>query len=262
MFTTIKDNLMMRVRPSVPVGVGLAVGYMALFGGLFALSGVDYDDLSNSADNTLKAIVIPLAVAAVVLVIVTSVLGWWKPVLRETTRVRGWLVVVPILMVVATLAGINYGGLGDIDSKLLLWIVVGTLLIGFCEELMYRGLVLVGFRGGMREAFAWFWSSVAFGLLHSINFLLGQDLLPTLQQVVMTFLIGSGFYIARRTTGVIFVPMAMHTLWDFSSFTGDGYALSAALGMISLLAVLVGLIAGRHHLFPKANESSMQAAHG
>jgi hypothetical protein len=32
--------------------------------------------------------------------------------------------------------------------------------------------------------------------------------------------------------------------------------------MISLLAVLVGLIAGRHHLFPKANESSMQAAHG
>jgi hypothetical protein len=91
---------MMRVKPSVPVGIGLAVGYMALFGGLFALSGVDYDDLSNSADNALKAIVIPLSVAAVVLVIVTSVLSWWKPVLRETTRVRGWLVVVPILMVV------------------------------------------------------------------------------------------------------------------------------------------------------------------
>jgi membrane protease YdiL (CAAX protease family) len=108
----------------------------------------------------------------------------------------------------ATLGGINYGGLGDIDSKLLLWIVVGTLLVGFCEELMYRGLVLVGFRGGMREALAWFWSSVAFGLLHSIKFFLGQDLLPTLQQAVMTFLIGSGFYIARRTTGVIFVPMA------------------------------------------------------
>jgi hypothetical protein len=57
-FATIKDNLTMRVKPSVPVGVGLAVGYTALFGGLFALSGVDYDDLSSSADNALKAIVI------------------------------------------------------------------------------------------------------------------------------------------------------------------------------------------------------------
>jgi membrane protease YdiL (CAAX protease family) len=154
---------------------------MALFGIMFKLSGVDYDDI---ADNALQAFVIPLAVVAVVLVIVTTLLGWWKPAIRDERRASGWIIAVPIVMLTVTILGINYGRLGDIDSTLLLWIAIGTFLIGFSEELMYRGLVLVGFRGAMKESHAWLWSSMAFGLLHGINAFLGQDLAPTIVQVV------------------------------------------------------------------------------
>jgi hypothetical protein len=222
---------------------------MALFGIMFKLSGVDYDDIVGSADNALKAIVIPLAVVAVALIIVTTLLGWWKPALCDEHRARGWIMAVPIVMLTVTIAGINYGHLGDLDSGLLLWIAVGTLLVGFSEELMYRGLVLVSFRGAMRESHAWFWSSVAFGLLHGINAFLGQDFVPTIVQIVSAFVLGSGFYVARRVSGVIFLPMLMHTLWDFSTFTGDGYVLGRMASTISLVAVLIGLIAGRHSLF-------------
>ena len=55
----------------------------------------------------------------------------------------------------------------------------------------------------------WLWSSVFFALLHSINFLLGQDLGPTITQLIATFVIGSAFYISRRATGLIVVPMVL-----------------------------------------------------
>jgi len=145
----------MRVRPSVGVGVGLAIAYMAVFGGLFKLSGVGYEDVVASSGNVMKAVVIPVGVALALFVVVTSVFGWWKPVIREQRRATGWLIAVPIVVVVALLVGVDYGNLGVLDPSLILWIGIGTALVGLSEELMYRGLILVSFRGSMREAHVW-----------------------------------------------------------------------------------------------------------
>ncbi|MGI9666122.1 MAG: CPBP family intramembrane glutamic endopeptidase [Acidimicrobiia bacterium] len=240
----------MRIKPNAGVAVGLAVVYMAIFGGVFYASGVEYDAVTDSAENVRAGLVTPLAAGAIALVAITFFLGWWKPALRERSRVHGWLIAIPIVMVLTLLVGIDYGNLGELDSELLLWIGIGSLLVGFNEELMYRGLAIVGFRGSVSEGYVWLWTSVLFGLLHSINFLLGQGLGATLQQVVVTFAIGSGMYIARRTTGLIVVPMVMHALWDFSSFTqSEGRSISGLLSYVALLAVIIGLIAGRKHLF-------------
>jgi hypothetical protein len=53
---------------------------------MFKLSGVDYDEIAGTADNALKAVVIPLVVAAGALIIVTTLLGWWKSTLRVRTE--------------------------------------------------------------------------------------------------------------------------------------------------------------------------------
>jgi membrane protease YdiL (CAAX protease family) len=233
---------------------------MILFGTVFKLSGVDYDDLALSADNTRKAVVFSLIATSVALIVATTLLRWWKSVLRDERRCGGWLIAVPIVILVAILAGIDYSHLGDIDSELLLTIAVGTILVGFSEELMYRGLFIVGARGSMGEQGVWLWSSVACVLLHSINALLGQDIGPTIVQVAVTFVVGSGMYVARRSTGLIIVPMVLHTLWDFSAFTGgairdlpDGSASALAGPMqgFAILTVLVAITVGRKHLFPK-----------
>ena len=50
----------MRVKPSVPVRIALAFGYTSQFGIMFKLPGVDYDEIADTAENALKAIVIPL----------------------------------------------------------------------------------------------------------------------------------------------------------------------------------------------------------
>lgn len=245
----------MRVKPSVPIGIGIAVVYMAVFGGLFFASGVDYDAVADTPENVRNAIVIPLAVAAVLLIIVTTVFGWWRPVLRERRRAGGWVIAIPIVIFLALLAALDYGNLAELDSELLLWIGTAVALVGFCEELVYRGLLVVSFRSTLAEPMVWLWSSVAFGLLHSINFLLGQDLGPTVVQVIVTFVIGSAFYISRRATGLIVVPMVLHLMWDYSSFTqSDGHTIGGLPQTLGAVLVIVALTAGRKHLFGTADD--------
>jgi membrane protease YdiL (CAAX protease family) len=239
-----------RVQPSVRIGIALAIGYAALFGVLFKISGVGYDDLSASAENVRNAVVIPLTIIAIVLIALTTFFGWWKPVLRDKKRVTGWLIIVPIALVVITLAGMNYVGLSESDAELLLWIGIAVTLVGFSEELMFRGLIVVSFRSTMKESHVWLWSSVAFSLLHLTNVLLGQAIVPTATQMAVTFVLGSGLYIARRTTGLLVVPMIIHLVWDYSAFTAGGYGLAGTLSMLALLVVVIALIVGRKHLFP------------
>lgn len=247
----------MRVQPSVKIGIAMAVGYTALFGILVKSSGVAYGDITATADNALKALVIPLSIIAVLLVALTTVFGWWKPVLREERRATGWVIIVPIVLLATVFAGVNYRGLSEMDSKLLLWIGIGAALVGLCEELMYRGLVVVSFRSTLKESHVWLWSSVAFALLHSINLLLGQGAVPTVRQVIVTFVIGSGLYVARRTTGLIVVPMVIHLVWDYSAFTAGDYALSGPLSMLALLFVVIALAAGHKHLFAPATADAV-----
>ena len=78
------------------------------------------------------------------------------------------------------------------------WLALGTALVGFSEEIAYRGLALVGFRGGYSEVKVWLFTSILFGLLHGVNVVLGQGAVLTVRQVIFAFVIGSVFYAIRR----------------------------------------------------------------
>ena len=72
-------------------------------------------------------------------------------------------------------------------------------MVGFNEEIVFRGLSLVAFRGaGYKEVYVWLATSVLFGLLHGANVVLGQALAPTLTQIGFAFVLGSVFYVVRR----------------------------------------------------------------
>ena len=102
---------------------------------------------------------------------------------------------------------------------MVLWLALGTAMVGFSEEIAYRGLAVVGFRGGYGEVKVWLFSSILFGLLHGVNVILGQGAALTVRQVVFAFVIGSVLYAIRRISGTIIVPMVIHALWDSGSFT-------------------------------------------
>ena len=73
----------MRIQPRPLITVGLAVGYMAIVAATWAVVGLDYDEVGDTTSNTIKGIVIPVALGAVFLAAATSWLGWWGPAIHE-----------------------------------------------------------------------------------------------------------------------------------------------------------------------------------
>ena len=267
----------MRVKPRPSLAFAIGLGYAVLFLVLELIVNIDYDKIGESTHNVIRGVVIPVAIGSLVLAILTTVLGWWRPVLSEQPsdppRPPRWMLVIPGLVLLIGLVGIPYGDLGDIGGSFLLWLAIGTLLVGFSEELVFRGLAVVGFRGGYSEVRVWLWSSILFGLLHGVNLVLGQGAVLTVRQVVTAFVLGSIFYAIRRTTGTIIVGMVLHGLWDFSTFANEKAAGAAtdrsidvgtagvALGQSLLtFAAVVLFIVGAKRLFTKKAAGTTEPA--
>jgi membrane protease YdiL (CAAX protease family) len=212
----------------------------------FLASGVDYDAVGDTTSNVMKAIVLPVGVGALVLLLVTYFLGWWRPVFRDEDRAPRWTLLIPAFMAVAVLAGLITADWGGRESSFIVWLLVGTLFVGIAEEVLTRGLLLTAFRGGMGEVGVWFWTSIVFGLLHSLNILFGQSVGATIQQIVFAFVFGSVLYACRRATGLLVIPIVLHALWDFTTFMSSGEAgtvSAGAQGIIVYGAVIVCIVA-------------------
>ena len=235
------------MRPSALLGWVLGIGYAAMFLVLELIGKVPYEKLTDSAANVLHAVVIPLAVGAVVIAGVTTYLGWWTPAIREDRPRRPWMLVVPALLFVAVFAGIDYQQLGALGGQYLFYLVLGGIGVGFCEEMAYRGLTLTAMRGSHPEWLSAVLASLLFGLLHGVNVILGQGAGLTLYQVCFAFALGLAFYVARRASGTLIVPMILHGLWDFGAFSYSGAAtitgISKSTSLLHLLQTPVALLA-------------------
>lgn len=81
-------------------------------------------------------------------------LRWWPVVVRESLRTRRWVLVVPIALLVTCVATIDYGRLATTGVALAVTLMLGALLIGASEELLFRGVVLTLLRDRYRERVA------------------------------------------------------------------------------------------------------------
>jgi hypothetical protein len=73
-------------------------------------------------------------------------------------------------------------------------------------------------------------SSALFGLFHLPNTLLGSPLAFELVHVVQTALIGIVFYVLRRLSGRLVLPIAIHAIWDLVVLQTQWNALSLLVG--------------------------------
>ncbi|MCU0310683.1 MAG: CPBP family intramembrane metalloprotease [Acidimicrobiales bacterium] len=242
----------MRIKPSPLVAIGVILGYLVVVFAVWAATGLDYDNVADTVENVQKGVVLAVGLGSVYLAVMTTVLGWWKPAIHEPRKVGGgWMWIVPAMLVVG--AALNFAATkwGEIDGvgTYVLWLAIGTLFVGFSEELLTRGLAIVGGRGSMHEKWVWAFSGAIFALIHVPNIFFGQDVGPTLQQVVFAFAVGLTYYVTRRIAGTLIVTMVLHALWDFSTFI-QAHSVdkldnpTASLGSFAMyLAVIIGIFA-------------------
>lgn len=234
-----------RVHPRVWIGLAIWLGELLIVFAVQALSGVPYDLWGNSASNLFFGAGVSLIVATVLLAITTSLLGWWGPALHDRARSKHrWPIFIPILAFVAV--GLNLAATDwSAFSGAFLAASLVLCLVGFTEEIVNRGLLLVGLRSRLSEGWVWFLTSLLFALSHMVNIALGAEAGGTLVQVFFAFLSGTTFYILRRVTGSLWWAMLLHGAWDFSVFAvgiGDASDLAAIANVVEPTAGIIGLI--------------------
>lgn len=232
----------MRVTPRIWIGLTVFVGYAVLVFGIQAASGIPYTTWGDSAENLFFGVVVSLIVSSLVLAVVVTALGWWRPVLRDRTRSRHrWPIIAPILLTVIAVVGLFSADWTAVGGAFLL-AALGLCLVGFTEEIVTRGVLLVALRSRLAEVWVWLVSSSLFALMHLINVALGQSLVATLPQVLAAFSTGTILYILRRTTGSLVPAMLLHALWDFTIFILGNGSPGVAAGLAQALYVPVAVL--------------------
>ena len=97
--------------------------------------------------------------------------------------------------------------------------VISMALVGFAEELIFRGFLFKAMLKNGSVKSAVIVSSVTFGLGHILNLFTGHDLIPTLVQVVFAVAVGFILTMAFYKSGSLLPNILMHSLVDvFSLF--------------------------------------------
>lgn len=168
------------------------------------------------------------------IVVVITVLRWWGVVLHERLRARAWVWVVVVVPLAMSLWFIDRDNVLESGWALTLGVLVISLLIGFSEELFFRGVILTAMRDRYgREWLAALITTVIFGLSHFSG---------GVPNMVSTLVTGFLFYWMRRVSGGILVPALVHSIYDFAIYTSYSGPTPADTDSLSLAVFLVGAV--------------------
>lgn len=231
-----------RFPPSVAAGVGVWWLYTLLTVAIQWSSGIPYADWFKTAAAAWRTGVLSLAAGVALLMVLAGALRWdhvWRDPLRlptsaaMKTAMAFWWASIALRAI-----GIEWA---RVPTDLLLAIVASGVLVGFAEELLFRGLYLRGMRAGRRgEAAAAIGTAAAFGLFHLPNVFMGTGAIGLLQ-VVLAGASGLVLYAFRRHHGTLWPAMLAHGTWDISTFLAGGYA-RPWLGELTLWMLLGSLV--------------------
>jgi membrane protease YdiL (CAAX protease family) len=226
--------------------VAVFVAYMVLVGVLWRVTGTRYDHLVDSRSTILRGIILPIGLGAVLLAVATTWFGWWEPALVPGATGPSWALIVPLMFGLVAILNIATIDWRSAKARLLPLLLVGTVLVGFAEELATRGQLVVGLReSGSSEVAVWLITSVLFALLHGMNVLFGQSGRATVTQILAAFFAGTALYVTLLTTGSLIVGMVLHALWDFGALgiLATGREQRPVAGILGLATFLVAAAA-------------------
>ncbi len=251
-------------RLSYAAFAAVVIVYLVIIqgGGLLLQKLADVDSTTTTR-GVVIGMVIPLGVALAFVIGVVTYLGWWRPVFRDDRRVSRWVWAIPIAFVVAILIAVDYGALADKTAGFVITLLIATQLVGWGEELMFRGVGVTVLREhGLREGQVALWSSVIFGAVHLSN-AIGHGV-SAIPQALIVAVAGYFFYLIRRVSGTNALNSVLHGLFDFSLLSGTAILIDQAAYPGSFAAILlyivlaVILIVRRRRIEPAASPATAE----
>ena len=170
---------------------------------------------------------VPLTILIVGALVFLRWAGWSKEVWSSPSviaeRRRWWMLAIPALLAVQIAVGLVSVPWDAHAASTVLIVLAGTIMVGIGEELYFRGILRTAVLGHHGEFLALLITSVAFGLGHTVKFLLlGMPIEALAFQIAFLAMDGALFYGALRATGTLWVPIALHALNDFQLYIHSG----------------------------------------
>ena len=192
-----------------PIWVAIVIGgeWMQVEGGVISLG-----DLVSSQ------LVLALVAAPLFLLAVVAHRNWWREVgFRFPSRLSELrLLWLPALFIAGFFVLVAASGLPP--GKALGFIIINTLLVGFSEELMFRGILLHGALSRFSVIAAVAICAIMFGAVHALNGVLTGDFVAASAQALQATLFGVWIAALRLRLNSIWPVIVIHTLWDLGVF--------------------------------------------
>ena len=191
----------------------LIVWMIIILGGVILQAG-----RTSLQDLVSKHIVYSFVAAPIFLLAVVAYTEWWRQVgLQPDGSINNLKVLaMPALALVVIWAVAFSRGLPG--GTTLTLIGANTLLVGFSEELMFRGILFYGSKMSFGFMGAVVVTSVLFGLMHDMNSLITGNKKQAIFQAFFTTVFGFWIVALRAYLNTIIPLVVIHWLWDFGLF--------------------------------------------
>lgn len=195
------------------------------------------------ADQTAQLVRSAIPELVILVLLMVALARFTRIPLNGDLRARSpwvWLPVAGVLLMPLSATVFLALNAGATDWGLVGAVLIGTLLVGFGEEIAYRAIGITGLGQRLAIPYAVMVSAVLFGLLHSINGLAGAQNVPgqVLQTAVMGLSFGWVYVLSGRNLPLVAV---LHGLYDFGVTAGGipDAPNQPALGFVAFVGLVV-----------------------
>jgi membrane protease YdiL (CAAX protease family) len=228
-------------RGTLRQAVLVAIGYIAIMAlGMFTTGhvfGITYGD----PEMVYVLVFFEVAMSIYAVVMARRIFGHWHCGFGPIDWRGMWWLAPSFLVIAVLFAAALFTGTVSV-SLLVLTVIVTMILVGFSEELMFRGIVL---KGALREVSvlkAILISSALFSSLHAVNVLAFVPLDGMVQQLVLTFIFGLAMACFALRVNSLVPLIVFHALWDMVQFLGDIW--TSSFGLLVFIGVVVNAVMG------------------
>ncbi len=236
---------------------------LSILGVGLATLGTKYSNIDFASKYLWTEIIVTvLFVAVTVTMNEPGQIGFRRPQIGTSWRLWGPVVAVSLVGLSTALTWASLPDGASVDTTVWFRTFLTTMLVGFAEEWMYRGLLLVALTRllGLRQGVLA--SAVAFGLLHALNILAGQGVGAVGSQVLLTTIFAFMFIGLVVATRSLWIAMVLHGLYDFFLFShsilADAGANSSPVKVAGIFAIVVIAIAVLVSLVRSPEDSSTE----
>lgn len=230
----------------VTMGIGILIGKT-----ITSLLGENVLSTMNiNSSNIIYKIIIQIPSTVFLLYFIKKYYNWRDIGLTsKNSKSLIWFVPYLVILILMTNKFIieMSKNLGSYDSNTWLLIIItfiGTFMAGFCEEVIFRGIILNAFRNEKSYVLAMITGSIGFSIVHITTIIMGNSLLDALVTVFYSSLLGFAFVGLAMKMNNIWPLIIFHSFWNFILILSQTLELeiSLAAGICNVMNIFMSII--------------------